>query len=106
VGTSVLGQVVAAGELLAALVALERLVLSVERAVVTLEMLLATEPARAECADEGLGRIFGQRLLATAAVHRDRGALGVGQSSVGRGRRHRVRLGGAAIVIDVGGLPG
>lgn len=101
-----LSQVVAARELLAALVALEGLVLSVEGAVVTLEVLLATEAARAECADEGLGGIFGQRLLATATVHGDRGALGVGDSSVGRRRGDRVRLSGAAVVINVGGLAG
>jgi hypothetical protein len=60
VGALVLGQVVAARELLAAVSALEGLVMSVERAVVALEVLLATEAARAEGADEGLGRVLSE----------------------------------------------
>lgn len=70
VGTGVLGQVVRARELLAAFVALEWLVLRVERAVVTLEVLLATEAASTEGADEGLGGILGQGLLSTSTVGR------------------------------------
>jgi hypothetical protein len=76
VGAGVLSQVVTARELLATLIALERLVLSVERAVVALEVLLTTEATRAKSADEGLGRVFGQGLLATAAVDRDGSRLG------------------------------
>lgn len=68
VGAGMLSKVVGARELLATLVALEWLVLSVERAVVTLEVLLTTEPTGAECADKSLGGIFGQGLLASAAV--------------------------------------
>jgi hypothetical protein len=64
----VLGKVVRPRELLATLVAFERLVMSVERAIVALKVLLATEAARAESADEGLAGVFGQGLLATAAV--------------------------------------
>jgi hypothetical protein len=55
-----LSQVVAARELLTALVALKRLLLGVERAVVSLEVLLATEASVAEITDEGLGRVLGQ----------------------------------------------
>ena len=54
----VLGEVVAAGELFAALVAFERLVMGVERAVVTLEVFLTTEAAGTEIADECLGWII------------------------------------------------
>jgi hypothetical protein len=70
VGALVLGEVVAPGELLTAVGALKGLVVSVERAVVTLEVFLTTEAARAECADKGLGRVVGERLLATAAAGR------------------------------------
>jgi hypothetical protein len=74
VSALVLGQVVAPGELLAALGALERLVAGVERAVVALEVLLTTETAAAQGADERLGRVLDERLLATAAAGRsDRG---------------------------------
>jgi hypothetical protein len=78
VGAGVLGEVVAAGELLTALVALERLVLGVQGAVVALEVLLATETARAQGANESLGRVIRQRLLTAATVNGDRGGLGVG----------------------------
>lgn len=54
VGAGVLRQVVAARELLAAVGALEWLVMSVEGAVVALEMLLAAEAAVAQLADKGL----------------------------------------------------
>jgi len=60
VGSSVLGQVVASREFLAALVALERLLLSVEGAIVTLEMLLSAEAVIAQLADERLARVLGQ----------------------------------------------
>jgi hypothetical protein len=49
-----LSQVVASGELLAALVALERLLLGVQRTVVALEVFLAAEAAVAEITDKGL----------------------------------------------------
>ncbi len=52
--SGVLCEVVAARELLAAFIALEWLVLSVEGAVVALEVLLAAEAARAELTDKGL----------------------------------------------------
>lgn len=70
VGACVLGEVVTTGELLAALVALEWLVLCVEGAVVALEMFLATEATVAELADEGLGWVLGEGLLATTSVDR------------------------------------
>jgi hypothetical protein len=60
VGALVLAEVVRARELLAAVGALERLVVSVEGAVVALEVFLATEAARAKSADESLGRVLGQ----------------------------------------------
>jgi hypothetical protein len=52
--TLVLGEVVTPGELLTAVGALERLVVSVKRAVVALEVLLTAEATRAESADERL----------------------------------------------------
>lgn len=63
-----LGEIVTAGELLAALVALEWLVMGMERSVVTLEVFLAAEAAVAELADEGLTWVFSQGLLATSTV--------------------------------------
>lgn len=54
VSALVLRQVVAARELLTAVSALEWLVVSVERAVVALEMLLTTEATIAESADKRL----------------------------------------------------
>ena len=74
VSALVLAEVVAAAELLATVGALERLVMSVERTVVALEVFLATEATGAESADKGLGGILSQRLLATAAGGRGRGA--------------------------------
>ena len=68
VSSSVLGQVVATGKLLAALVAFERLVVSVERSDVSLEVFLASKPAVADIADERLGRIFREGLLAATTV--------------------------------------
>jgi hypothetical protein len=70
VGALVLGEVVAPGELLTTVGALKGLVVSVERAVVALEVLLAAEAARAESADKRLGGVVGERLLATAAAGR------------------------------------
>jgi hypothetical protein len=67
VSALVLAEVVGARELLTAVSALERLVVGVERTVVTLEVFLATEAAGAESADEGLGRVLGQGLLAATA---------------------------------------
>lgn len=83
-GAGMLGKVVRARELLAALVALEGLVLGVERTVVTLEVFLAAEPAVALLADEGLGGILGQGLLATTAVGGSSGGAGGGVSGIGR----------------------
>ena len=80
VSALVLAEVVGAGELLAAVSALERLVVGVERAVVTLEVFLATEAAGAESADEGLGRVLSQRLLAATA----RGIATLGRSTGSR----------------------
>ena len=75
-GALVLREVVAPGELLATVSALKGLVVSVERAVVALEVFLTTEAAVAEIADKGLGRVVGKRLLATAAAGRgDRGGV-------------------------------
>jgi len=74
VGALVLRQVVAPGELLTAVGALKGLVVSVERAVVALEVLLTAEAARAQSADEGLGRVVGERLLATATAGRRDGS--------------------------------
>lgn len=81
-----LSKVVGARELLAAFVALEGLILSVERAVVALEVFLSAEATGAECADERLGGILGQRLLAAAAagagLRRLSRGVGVGVGSV------------------------
>lgn len=54
VSALVLGEVVASAELLTAVGTLERLLTSVERAVVSLEVLLSAEAATADVADEGL----------------------------------------------------
>jgi len=86
VGALVLREVVAARELLTAVGALKGLVTGVEGAVVALQVLLAAEAARAESADEGLGRILGQRLLAAATASGcDRcraGLVGAGADSI------------------------
>jgi hypothetical protein len=68
VSASVLREIVTSGELLAALVTFKGLVLSMERPVVSLEVLLASESTVADVADEGLGRILSQGLLSAAAV--------------------------------------
>jgi hypothetical protein len=84
VSALVLREVVTPRELLTAISALKGLVVSVERAVVALEVLLAAEAARAEGADEGLGRVLSQRLLATAAAGRcNRGGAVVVGAGVG-----------------------
>ncbi len=70
VGALMLGEVIAPGELLTTVGALKGLIVSVERAVVALKMLLTTEAARAESADKGLGRVVSERLLATATAGR------------------------------------
>ena len=70
VSTLVLGEVVGARELLAAVSALEGLLVSVERAVVALEMFLTTEPAVAQLADESLAGILSERLLAATSAGR------------------------------------
>lgn len=68
VSTLVLSKVVRTRKLLAALVALERLVLSVEGSPVALQVFLAAEATVALVADKGLGGIFSQRLLASTTV--------------------------------------
>lgn len=68
VSAGVLRKVIGARELLAAVVALKRLLLGVKRAVVALEVLLAAEPAVADIADKGLGGILRQGLLAPATA--------------------------------------
>lgn len=78
VGALVLAEVVATAELLATVGALERLVVGVKGAVVALEVLLATEAARAESADKGLGGVLSEGLLATAAGSRGRRGVRVG----------------------------
>lgn len=75
VSALVLRKIVAPGELLTAVRAFERLLTGVERTEVALQMFLTAEAARAEIADERLGRILSERLFATAAadwVGRDR----------------------------------
>ena len=89
VSALVLAEVIGARELLAAVGALEGLVVSVKRSVVTLEVFLATEAARAEGADECLGGVLSQRLLATTAG----GVTALGRSASGRLRGFRA-LGG------------
>lgn len=64
----VLSKIVRAGKLLAALVALKRLVLSVEGSPVALEVFLTAEAAVALVADKGLGGVLGQGLLASTTV--------------------------------------
>ena len=91
VRASVLGQVVGPRKLLAALVALEWLVLGVEGAVMALEVLLATEPPAAQLADKCLGRVLRQRLLAAAAIAR--GLLGRRGSVAVVVARRRIGLG-------------
>lgn len=54
VSASVLREVVAPGELLAALIALKGFLLGVQRSIVTLKMLLATESPVAKIANKGL----------------------------------------------------
>lgn len=75
----VLGQIVGARECLATLIALERLIARVERAVMTLKVLLSTEAAIADPANKLLGGVIGKRLLTTTAV-------------LGRGTRNYIRF--------------
>jgi hypothetical protein len=63
-----LRKVVAARELLAALMTLERLVVSVKGSDVSLQVFLASESTVADVADEGLRGVFGERLLAATAI--------------------------------------
>lgn len=65
-----LRQIVTPGEFLAAFVALEGLVVRVERAIVAFQVLLSAEAARTQRADKRLGRIIGQGLLASATSYR------------------------------------
>jgi hypothetical protein len=117
VGTSVLGEIVAAGEILATLVALKGLVLGVQGTVVTLEVLQATEATRAESADEVPGWIVdkgvGKGLFATAAVDGYRGGPGgigvdgavvraaVGVAALGKLASLGLVVGGLAGIADV-----
>lgn len=80
-GSGMLSEIVTARELLATFLALERLVLSVERAVVTLEVFLTTEATRAKGADKRLGGVVRQRLLATPAGSRKRGRRRLGRQT-------------------------
>jgi hypothetical protein len=91
VGAGVLSEVVTPRELLATLIALKRLLLSVKRAVVTLEVFLATESAVAKVAHKGLGGILSEGLLASPAVG-------------GSGKRSGSSLGTAGIVRVAGGI--
>lgn len=54
VGAGMLSEVVRSRELLSTLVAFKRLVVSVERSVVSLQVFLTTEASRAKSADECL----------------------------------------------------
>jgi len=60
VRTLVLAQVVGSRELLATVGALERLLVSVQRTVVTLQVFLTTEATAAERAHESLAWVIGQ----------------------------------------------
>ena len=110
VRTGMLGQVVGARELLTALVALERLIVSMQRTVVALEVLLAAETTVADVALEGLGRVFGQGLLAAAAVGRHgegrrRLLTGLDRGFGGRvGRVVALRLGAGSLLGVLAGL--
>ena len=73
VRASMLRQVITARELLPTLGALEGFVLRVQRAVVPLEMFLATEATRAQRAHKGLAGVVRQRLFASATVDRHGG---------------------------------
>lgn len=84
VGTGVLGKVIGTRELLATLVALKRLLLGMQGAVVALEVLLSPESAGAELADECLAGVLSQGLLATAAVRRSSSRWGTAVRGVGR----------------------
>lgn len=108
VSARVLGEVVRARELLATLIALKGLILSVKGAVVTLQVLLSSEAPVTQLADEGLGRVLGQGLLATTAVlgRHVRGAATLGAA---RGVSTSVRGAGlwggaAALVLVLRGL--
>lgn len=70
VSALVLGEIVGARELLPAFSALEGLVMSVKRAVMAFEMFLTAEPTITQSADEGLGRVFSQGLLAATTIDR------------------------------------
>jgi hypothetical protein len=55
--------------------------MSVEGAVVTLEVLLATKAVRAASVDEGLGGALSQRLLASTAAGQEEGAQDEGEDA-------------------------
>jgi hypothetical protein len=105
----VLREIIASGELLAALVTLEGLVLCMEGTVVSLEVFLASESAVADIAYKGLGGILGQGLLSASTI--DRWLRGCGAcvrapniiASV-RLRRARLAWGGLCLLCVVGAL--
>jgi len=76
VGALVLAEVVTTAELLAAVGALKGLVTRVERAVVTLEVLLSAEATGAESANKSLAGVLGQGLLTSTTSGAGRGAGG------------------------------
>lgn len=79
-----LAEVVTAAEFLATVGALKWLVVSVERTVMTFEVLLSAEATGAESAHERLGRVLGQRLLAATTGGSRAGSWGW-LLAVGRG---------------------
>lgn len=98
VGAGMLGEVVASRELLATLMALEGLVLGVQRPVVTLQVFLAPEAAVAKLAHKRLGRILSQGLLTTATGRRGRERGGGGSLASIRAR------GGVVVVASLVGI--
>jgi hypothetical protein len=66
----VLGKVITARELFAALVTLEWLIFSVKGSVVALKMFLSSESAVADLTDKCLGWVFSKRLLAASSIDR------------------------------------
>jgi hypothetical protein len=109
VSASVLREIIASGELLAALVTLKGLVLRMEGTVVSLEVFLASESAVADITHEGLGGILGQGLLSASAVDRwlrGRGACIRAPDVVASVRLRRAGLawGGLCLLCVVGAL--
>lgn len=101
-----LGEVVAARELLATFVAFERLVMSMEGSIVALEVFLTAESAGAERADKSFGWVLGERLFATTAVDRLNGRGGsvrTGGCGMSVGRTY-LALGCSGGLLRAGGL--